>query len=134
MRIVTFAAVAAGMLVGGSACAAPQSAPLSFNPPNAEPCFRSEQAIRFHGETDQALILRTSIGRYYRIGFAAACPNIMRKDMNVTLIPRSPGEICRPFDLRIISTASQLPMECAVSSIEPLTAEQVRALPAKVRP
>ena len=119
-----------------AAAAAPQSTPPAggFNPPDAEPCFRAEQVARYHGETPRSLIIRTSIGRYYRIGFAAPCPNVMRKDMSLTVASSTSGEVCRPIDLTVVATASQFPMHCAVSSIQPLTGAEVRALPPRIRP
>ena len=136
MRAPALAALTALLsAVASAATAAPQSAPPSFNPPDAEPCFQSEQVVRYHGDGPRALILRTSTGRYYRIGFAGNCPNVVRKDVAIALAPRGGSNtICRPIDLQVIATASEFPMNCAVDSIQPMTAEQVRALPVKTRP
>ena len=115
--------------------AAPQSRDPSINPPPAEPCFEVDHVTRYHSDGDRALIVRTDTDRYYRIGFAAQCPNALRKDAALVLKARGGGSsICKPVDLRLTLTASAYPQTCAVDSIQPMTADQVAALPARNRP
>lgn len=122
-------------LTAGAATAAPQSHDPSINPPPAEPCFEIGQVTRYHGDGDRALIVRTKTDRYYRLRMAGRCPNLLRPDASIVL--KSQGgstEICRPVDLMVVVTASQFPLSCSVEAIQPMTASEVRALPAKNRP
>lgn len=116
--------------------AAPQSHDPTINPPPAERCFEIGQISRYHGDGDRALVLRTDNDRYYRLSFAGQCPNVVRPDASVVFKQRGGGggEICNPIDLEVTVIASRFPQTCGVDAIQPMTAEEVRALPAKNRP
>ena len=107
----------------------------SPGPPPPERCFEVGQIIRQHNDGDRALIVRTNTDRYYRIGFAAQCPNLLRQDASYTFASRGPNtQICTANDLAVTVTASRFTTPCEAATIEGLSAEQVRALPAKIRP
>lgn len=131
----TLLGIAAFAVVASAAHAAPQSHDPSINPPQAERCFEVNRVSRYHGDGDKALIVRTDNDRYYRIGFAGQCPNVVRPDASIVLKARGGStQICHPVDLMVTVTASQFPLSCSVDAIHPMSAAEVAALPAKNRP
>ena len=127
-----FALACVSLLLAGAAHAAPQS---TQGPPRPERCFGVEEVQRYHGHGDQTLIVRTRTDRYYAIGFAGRCPNLLRPDASIVLSSRGATSlICRPDDLRATITASDFPTTCAVTSITGLSAADVAALPDRDRP
>ena len=132
MRNFVLAAAFASTLFAGAARAAPSA---SEGPPRPERCFSVEDVQRYHGHGDQTLIVRTRTDRYYAIGFAGRCPNVLRPDASVTLASRGATSlVCNANDLRATITASDFPQTCAVTSIDGLSAAQVAALPDRDRP
>jgi hypothetical protein len=133
MRTLVLAlAAAAPLLVSTTFTAAAQ--PAAHQPPAR--CFRSQDWEGWKATPDgRTLYLRVLMHDFYRVDLAGACPELNAPDAHLVTHVRGSDEICAPVDLDLrVSTGMGFATPCIVRSITPLTAEEAKALPPKLRP
>lgn len=101
----------------------------------APACFYTRDIRNHTIGDDHTVYINVANRAFYRVETSGGCfagatssdPIIMRE-------PPGSTTVCRPIDLDLGVNMAGMTHHCIVSSITPLTPEQVAALPAKLRP
>lgn len=118
----------------GPAAAAPAyGAPASAVAPA---CFRSYDIRNHTIADDHTAYINVNNRAVYRITTSGSCfAGATSSDPIVMREPPGSTYICKPIDMDLsVSLGGGIPTHCIVSSITPMSREQVAALPPKQRP
>ena len=125
MRALVLGACAAAVLNALPAQAAPQT----------DSCFLTRD-IRNHTVAGDRTLYLNVLGRdVYRVEMGNPClGGAMSSDPLVIRSSNPSSPVCRPLDLDLGLRIPGGPRHCIVKTITRLTADEARALPAKIRP
>ena len=120
--------IAAALMVGTSADAAPSSA--------ADQCFFTRDIQNYLAPDDHTLYLRGRNNAFYRIDLSNQCPNLDTGGLNHISLQTVPGSptICSAIDLDLRVSGQGVSEPCIVKSLHKLTPDEVAALPKKDKP
>ena len=141
MRLAIIALAAAGMTAAVSSMAlAAKESPLSPAPaagtglPRGQ-CIRAHD-IRNHTIADhQTLLLDVDGKATYRVTVGGAClGGATSSDPIITREPPGSSIICKPIDMDLAISKNGFESQCIVRSIVKMSAQEVAALPKKLKP
>lgn len=140
MRLAIIALVAAGTAAVSGVAIAAKDSPLSPAPAAGTglargQCIRAHD-IRNHTIADhQTLLLDVDGKATYRVTVGGAClGGATSSDPIVTREPPGASIICKPIDMDLAISKSGFESQCIVRSIVRMSAEEVAALPKKLKP
>ena len=115
------------------AAAAPVAAKSPLEPAKASArgqCFWTRQVNSFASSDNRVVNVRVGVKDIYQLEMLGRCEDV---DWNhsIALVSRGSDYICTGLDAEIISPTSIGPHRCPVKTIRKLTAEEVKALPAR---
>lgn len=130
MRTLMLAAAFASVVASQMAVAQP--AP----PPRPNSCFFVNQFQGWRAPDTKTIIIRTNVHNYYRLGLSNECPELRWANAHLVLNVRGPSTICSPadWDLKVSTQPNGYSVGCIVKTMEPMTQEEVDALPKGYKP
>lgn len=138
--ITTLAVAAATGAVATAAIAAKKESGLGPAPaagtglPSGQ-CIRSHDIRNHTFADDRTMLIGVSGRQTYRVTMSGAClAGAMSSDPIITRSPPGSQLICKPIDMDVAVSKGGFPSHCIVESIVKLSAEEVAALPKKLKP
>lgn len=139
MRMAFLFATAALASAGAALAAKPSPlttpAPASGAGLPSGQCIRS-QDIQSHSVADrQTMLIKTRQRETYRVTMKGGClAGAIPSDPIITRSPPGSSMICRPLDMDLAISRGGFETPCIIDSIVKMSAEEVAALPSKIRP
>ncbi len=126
------AAVALFVVAGASAQTADK--PVEPAPAdNGRSCFRGADVTSWSDVDQTTINLRVGVRDYYQVKLLGPCGDI-DWDLKIALRSRGSDFICSGLDAEIVASSPLGPITCPASSIRRLTADEIKAMPARQRP
>lgn len=99
-------------------------------------CFLRSQFENWRSPDPRTLIIRVRPNRYFRLDLDGQCPKLQWPGARLVSVSRGKETICSPldWDISVSGLGDSAPEQCVVSSMTPLTPEEVAAIPAQFRP
>jgi len=123
------------LLATAAATARAQPAPRPGDRPAQ--CFYLSRLDGWKAPDARTLLLRVNTRDYWRLELAGECPMLTSPGVHLVTKTRGSDTICRPIDLDL-SVAEDGPggvrVPCLVRSMRMLTAQEVAAIPPKLKP
>jgi hypothetical protein len=126
-------------LLAPAASAAPQTssaAPAALQAGRANACFFESQFKNWTAPNDRTIYIRVDQNRYYRLDLVAPCAALTRPDARLITRLYGSNTICsaQDWNISVSQGRGDIPLRCLVQTMTPMTAEQVKAIPKKLRP